>query len=367
MKGDSKPTLNKDASMRILNLHHAPMTHFTEEQRSVLQNLWNVNVNKGRDTRLSIHKFAKQQAVPYETMRRELRRGMEGEPFFDKIKKQWFYPEYSAGKAQDDAADKNAQKGTGMRITAELAKAFQHHVKELSKSPNHARHDMIAEGFKYVPCLSTFYYHIDHGDIGVLRGETPYHPDVERKRKNPPRKSRKGLANLSIEERPPEIGQRVEFGHWEVDTVFSCVGGKGGLLVLVERKTRWAFIVYLPAITAKAVRNAIRKLLKSGALKTVRSITTDNGCEFLDAAALEKLFNQINADLKIYYTHAYAAWEKGTVENLNRHIRRFHPKGTDFSRVPPRLIAATQDFINAIPRNLTLKGQTAHEAFLAAA
>ena len=47
MKGDYKPTLNKDASMRTLKLHRAPMKHFTEEQRSVLQKLWNVNANKG--------------------------------------------------------------------------------------------------------------------------------------------------------------------------------------------------------------------------------------------------------------------------------------------------------------------------------
>jgi IS30 family transposase len=152
-----------------------------------------------------------------------------------------------------------------------------------------------------------------------------------------------------------------------MDTLVSCVGGKGGLLVLTERMTRLEFIVRLPAITAQAVRNAIRRLLKSGALKHVRSITTDNGCEFFDSEALAKLFKHINADVKIYYTHAYAAWEKGSVENANRHIRRFHPKGTDFSRVPQSRITATQDFINAIPRNNSLKGKTAHEAFRIAA
>jgi IS30 family transposase len=152
-----------------------------------------------------------------------------------------------------------------------------------------------------------------------------------------------------------------------MDTLVSCVGGKGGLLTLIERKPRRLFIVRLPAITAKAVRRAIRKLLKAGALKHVRSITTDNGCEFLDSEALARLFKHINADVKVYYTHAYAAWEKGSVENANRHIRRFHPKGTDFSRVTPGHIATTQDFINAIPRTNSLKGKTAHEAFQLAA
>jgi len=79
------------------------------------------------------------------------------------------------------------------------------------------------------------------------------------------------------------------------------------------------------------------------------------------------MFKDGNATMRVYYTHAYAAWEKGSVENVNRHIRRFFPKGTDFNRVPPRAIAAMQDFINAIPRKQTLKGQTAHEAFFIAA
>ena len=353
--------------MRTLRLYHAPMKHITEQQRSILQTLWNVNVNKGKDTRLSLRAFAKQHALPYETLRRELNRAMEGEISFDKNKGEWFYPEYRAEKAQQDANEKNAQKGTGQRITNQHAKAFQHHVLILKKSPDHARHDMVKEGHKNVPCLSTFYNHIDHGDIGVLRGQTPYHPSEKRKRRQPVQKAKKCPGNLSIEDRPAQAEDRTEFGHWEADTVVSCVGGKGGLLVLIERKTRLLFIVRLGAITAQAVRKAIRRLVKSGALKNVRSITTDNGCEFLDSQALAKLFKNISEDLKIYYTHAYAAWEKGSVENVNRHIRRFYPKGTDFQRVPKSDIIATQDFINSIPRNKTLKGRTAHEAFCAAA
>jgi len=353
--------------MRKLLLHHTPKQHFTEEQRMILESLWNVNVNKGRDTRLSIHAFAREHGFPHTTMLRELKRGMEGEILFDKRKRQWFYPEYSAAKAQADADDRNAQKGTGMVFTNVLAEAFRHHILDLKKSPAHARHDIVAEGYAKVPCVSSVYNHIEHGDIGILRGQTPYRPSAKRKRKRPVRRSRKCAANLSIEDRPQAANDRAEFGHWEMDTVVSCVGGRGGLLVLTERKTRFELIVRLKRLTAKAVRNALRGLIRSGAFKAVRSITTDNGCEFLDSEALARLFRDINDTLKIYYTHAYAAWEKGSVENANRHIRRFHPKGTDFSRVPPADILRTQHFINSIPRNRSLKGQTAHEVFNAAA
>lgn len=34
----------------------------------------------------------------------------------------------------------------------------------------------------------------------------------------------------------------------------------------------------------------------------------------------------------LFYTHAYASWEKGSIEHFNRIIRRFYPKRTDFSK-----------------------------------
>ena len=101
---------------RKLRLHHQPKQHFNEEQRIILQRLWNDNANRGRETMLSIREFAKANGYPYATIRRELQRGMDGKPFRDKIKKQWFYPEYNAEKAQADADGKNAQKGAPMKI-----------------------------------------------------------------------------------------------------------------------------------------------------------------------------------------------------------------------------------------------------------
>jgi IS30 family transposase len=353
--------------VKNLKIHHAPNRHFTDEQRIILQQLWNVNVRRGRDTRLGIRAFAGTHGIPYETLRRELKRGMEGGIILDRIKGERFYPEYSAAKARDDAADKNAQKGAPMRFTNRHAEALRHHIVGLGKSPEHARHDMLAEGHADIPCTRSIYNHIDHGDIGVLRGQTPYHPAAKRGRRPPVARARKCPGNTSIEERPPEAGARAEFGHWEMDTVVSCVGGRGGLLNLVERSTRFLFSVRLRQITAKAVRNALRAIIRGGALKHIRSITTDNGCEFLDSEALKRLFRQVNAMLRIYYTHAYAAWEKGTVENTNRHIRRFFPKGTDFSRVKTSAIARMQDFINSIPRIKTLNAKTALQSFNEAA
>lgn len=53
---------------------------------------------------------------------------------------------------------------------------------------------------------------------------------------------------------------------------------------------------------------------------------------------------------KIYYTHAYASYEKGAIENANRLVRRWYKKGTDFSKVPRKDILAIEGFINSIHR-----------------
>ena len=233
------------------------------------------------------------------------------------------------------------------------------------KSPSHALRDLIAEGFSCFPSVSSIYAHIDHGDIGILHGETPYHPTRRKKSHGPPRRALPKPENLSIEERP-DLSGRTAFGHWEMDTIVSGVHGKGGLLVLIERQTRFYLIIKLRRINQREVLRALRRLIQSGQMKSVLSITTDNGSEFLDAKRIETLFSKINDLLKVYYTHAYAAWEKGSVENANRHVRRWYPKGTDFSRISSHAIHALQIFINSIPRQ-TLKGISAHEALLAAA
>ena len=69
--------------------------------------------------------------------------------------------------------------------------------------------------------------------------------------------------------------------------------------------------------------------------------------------------------LIVYYAHAYCAWEKGSVENANRHIRRFFPKGTNFINVTRKQVEHVQKFINSIPRH-KLEGEDANEVYLKA-
>ncbi len=94
-----------------------------------------------------------------------------------------------------------------------------------------------------------------------------------------------------------------------------------------------------------------RKLGKQRFRERFKSITTDNGSEFLEDEELTKsVFG--GKRFEVYYCHSYSAWEKGTNENHNRLMRRFFPKGTDFTKVSQREIQEAVDFLNNYPREI---------------
>jgi len=170
-----------------------------------------------------------------------------------------------------------------------------------------------------------------------------------------------------IEERPEEVEERIELGHWEIDLV---VGGKGKgsavLLTLTERKTRKGIIRKLKDRTQASVTraiNGIERQMGKEAFKVVfKSITADNGSEFLDYEALERSVSG-GSRTQVYYAHPYSSWERGSNENANRIIRRFIPKGCDISKFTRKQIQMVEDWINNYPRKI-LDFETAEERFI---
>lgn len=93
---------------------------------------------------------------------------------------------------------------------------------------------------------------------------------------------------------------------------------------------------------------------KVGALfpKIFASITVDNGCEFADAAGMEKKRRGKGKRTEIYYCHPYTPSERGSNENQNGLIRRHIPKGTDLSQVSPREVKQVEEWLNNYPRKM---------------
>jgi len=149
------------------------------------------------------------------------------------------------------------------------------------------------------------------------------------------------------------------------------VGGQGKgpavLLTLTERKTRKEIIRKLKDKTQQAVVRAIngieRQMGKEAFKVSFKSITADNGSEFLDYEALEASVLCRSPRTRVYYAHPYSSWERGSNENANRIIRRFIPKGCDISKFTCKQIRRIEEWINNYPRKI-LDFKTAEEMFI---
>ena len=184
-------------------------------------------------------------------------------------------------------------------------------------------------------------------------------------RRHKPRRKRRGVRDrrgkipnqVSIEERPAIVDRKTRIGDWEADLVIGA-GRSQALVTINERKSRYALLQRVPGKQAASVRDAIVDKLQPFS-HLVHTLTTDNGKEFaLHEQIAEKL------DLKYYFAHPYASWERGANENMNGLVRQFFPKNKRLEEVTDEEIALAQDRLNHRPRKC-LGYKTPHQVFWA--
>ena len=150
---------------------------------------------------------------------------------------------------------------------------------------------------------------------------------------------------ISIEKRPIEVTARVVPGHWETDLIIGKARDKGALSVTVERVTRIAIMSKLSMRTAPFKATNLIKRLSSYPSFMLKTMTTDNGGE-------NYLHQKVTQELSInyYFAHAYASWEKGTVENTYQRIRRYIKKGESIDDISRKTVQQLEDYLNNTPR-----------------
>jgi len=84
----------------------------------------------------------------------------------------------------------------------------------------------------------------------------------------------------------------------------------------------------------------------------LKTLACDNGCEFLDFAAIERSALRPGRRCEVFFAHPFRASERGSNENANRILRRFVPKGADISAFTRKQIQRIEDRINALPRKI---------------
>jgi transposase, IS30 family len=160
----------------------------------------------------------------------------------------------------------------------------------------------------------------------------------------PPEKRGKLTDCVRIDGRPDVINRRRRYGDWEGDTIVGK-GRRSALVTLVERKTGYARIGRVDSMKSDMTMRVAKRRMKDLPPSLRRSVTFDNGKEF---AEHQKLTRSLGLD--VYFTDAYASWQRGTNENTNGLLRQYFPKGTDFTQVSHREVARVEQLINERPR-----------------
>lgn len=144
-----------------------------------------------------------------------------------------------------------------------------------------------------------------------------------------------------IPEWPEEIRRRARIGDWEGDTIYGGIG-KGLLVTLVDRRSRYLRAGLLTKRNALLTKNTIVSLLNG---LPVHTISLDNGSEFSEFRALEEDLNAL-----VYFAEPHKPWQRGTNENTNDILRFFFPKGFDFRTITQDDVDRVVELINNRPR-----------------
>jgi IS30 family transposase len=178
-----------------------------------------------------------------------------------------------------------------------------------------------------------------HKDLPYVSGITirlyiksPYGRRIEAHRNRVNRRRggrRKGGCRIKdkrmIDKRPRKINDRKRVGDMEGDFIAPGKDGEGLLLIHTDRKLRYPLLEKIYPVSMRTLKNAVGRMKKR--YPEMQTVTWDNDILLICHKELEKKFN-----IKIYFCHPYKFWEKGGVENRNKLIRRYIPKGSDISR-----------------------------------
>jgi IS30 family transposase len=185
----------------------------------------------------------------------------------------------------------------------------------------------------------------------------------ERRRRRRPRHARKPRSlvfpmECAIRNRPEVLNSRREFGHWEADLmIFRKEYGSANIATVVERKSRYTVLFRNNDRRSRPIMGQLIRYLAPLPAQARQSLTFDRGLEFVSWRELER-----GMGTAAWFCDPQAPWQKGTVENTNRRVRRYLPPETIVLDVTTQEIRSLCDRLNGTPRKC-LGFQTPQEIF----
>ena len=259
--------------------------------------------------------------------------------------------QYTPRLAEERAQKRRTERGRHDRLKNEAVRAYVVAALKKGLSPEQISGRAKLEGIGAISHEAIYQYVYAqvyrHGYGYVQPGKEDLRPYLARRHKRRAKMGgRTGQRMMrpngkSIEVRPLIASKRTRVGDWEGDTIESKSHGPG-LNSLVDRKTGLLLLSKLSSKSSTATRVVVATRLKG---LTAHTLTLDNGPENQRWQELEEA-----TGVSVYYAHPYCSGERGTNENTNGLVRRYFPKGTDFSLVSDAEIAAVEYALNTRPR-----------------
>jgi IS30 family transposase len=341
------------------NIKRFKYTHLRESERYKIEVL--VAQRKKPDEIVTLLKRSRS------TIYREIKRGTIVRLHYDLTHKK----QYRADVAQKNYRHNGKRKQRELKIGNDSL--LEAHIREKLLKDRYSPDAIIGEikvkglRFEGMICTKTLYNYIDAGIFAGISNENLWEKRKRKKRnyKTIRRISLNNRSGKSIELRPNEVNNRLDYGHWEGDCVKGPRKGRTtSLFTLTERKSLEQIVIKIERGSQEEIKTALDHLeIKYGSQFKFKfkSITFDNGVEFLDWRSLE-LSSLLPRKKRttLYFAHAYSAWERGSNENQNRMIRRFIPKGTDIHQISDKEVQTIESWMNNYPRK-RLGYRTANE------
>lgn len=148
-----------------------------------------------------------------------------------------------------------------------------------------------------------------------------------------------------IEERPAIVETKERMGDWESDLVVSGRDGSGALATYAERKHIYLRAILVIDQSADEMLRATKEALMDFPEVLRLTMTHDNGKEICKHREITEALK-----INVYCARPYHSWERGLNEWYNRELRRFFPKGTDFSKVTQKDVDYAVNWLNNCPR-----------------
>jgi IS30 family transposase len=300
--------------------------------------------------KMSVRGIAEELGRAPSTISREIRRNRDPDGRYR--------PHHAEHAARCRACKPRKRRIAGDEVLAEIVQRL------LSKrwSPEQVAHELrvlFADQPSRWLCKETIYQAIYDTAVALTR---PARRRRRRRRLQGLQRRGRLTAMRMIDERPAEVEDRVQAGHWEGDLIMGA-GNRSAIGTLVERTTRYLILLAFPdgVASTDGVRQAISDALERVPVGLRRTLTWDQGKELARHRQIT-----VETGTSVFFCNPHSPWQRGSNENMNGLLRDYFAKGSDLSVHTVKDVGRIAAEVNDRPRK-TLGWQRPAELFAAAA